>query len=381
MEALAALGAWAASGKKYRAAAIGHTGQGNFGHGLDVVWQAFEEVDVVAVADENEAGLAKAVARSGARRGYRDYRAMLREEKPDLVSIGPRWPGERVAMVEAAAQAGAHIYLEKPFARNLVEADRMVEAVRRAGVKLQLAHQMRCSPVMRRVQELIAGGAIGQIQELRGHGKDDRRAGGEDLMVLGSHICDVMRIFAGNPQWVSAHVTQDGRELRPGDAHEASEPVGPVAGNQIAAMFAFRDGVHGYFVSKASDATHPLRFGTQIYGTKGTIFLPNGIYPDGQPYILRSPAWFPSEGRQWERIEPKTDIAGMARIRGGDTLIANALMVLDLLQAIERDGKPACNEEDGRWTVEMICGVYEGQRTGARVPLPMKDRRHPLERM
>ncbi len=374
-----ALSARAEGRRKYRAAVIGHTGRGHYGHGLDVVWQAFEEIETVAVADADEAGLQKAVARSGAKRGYRDYREMLRREKPDLVSIGPRWLDQRVAMVTAAAAAGAHIYMEKPFARDLVEADRMVAAVKRARVKLQLAHQMRCSPFVRRAQELIEAGAIGRIQEIRGRGKEDARAGGEDLMVLGSHICDVMRLFLGDPKWVTAHVTQDGEEMSAAHRRQPSEPIGPVAGNQIAAMFAFAGGIHGYFSSKASDETHPLRFGTWIYGTRGAIFLPNAGYPDGQPYLLRSPSWFPGEGQRWEPIEAKKDIPGAARLRGGDRLIANALMVLDLLEAIEGDRKPACSEEDGRWTIEMVTGIYAAQRTGGRVALPLAERRHPLE--
>ena len=52
-------------------------------------------------------------------------------EKPDLVGIGPRWLDQRVAMVTAAAEAGAHIYTEKPFAKTPAEADRMVEAFKR----------------------------------------------------------------------------------------------------------------------------------------------------------------------------------------------------------------------------------------------------------
>jgi hypothetical protein len=67
--------------------------------------------------------------RCRAARGYRDYREMLSKEKPDLVSIGPRWTDQRRDMVTAAAEAGAHIMLEKPFAPSLADADAMVEAV------------------------------------------------------------------------------------------------------------------------------------------------------------------------------------------------------------------------------------------------------------
>lgn len=365
------LAARAAGRKKYRAAVIGHSGRGNYGHGLDVVWKAFDWVEVVAVADADEAGRAKARERTGAARAYADYREMLEREKPDLVSIGPRWLDQRVAMVEAAAKAGAHIYLEKPFAQDLEDADRMVAAVRRAGVKLQLAHQMRGSPYVRRVQEMVRAGAIGAIQEVRGRGKEDRRAGGEDLVVLGSHIVDVMRIFLGNPQWVMAHVTQDGAELSPHHIRQPSEPVGPVAGREIAAMFAFSGGVHGYFASKASDQTHPLRFGVYLMGSRGVIFLPNAIYPEGQPWLLASPSWMPDQ-QAWQKIEAPPPEGIDAR------LAANALMVLDLIEAIEKDRKPLCNEEDGRWSIEMICGIYQSQLTGQRATFPLSDRRHPL---
>lgn len=376
LAALSSLGASAAPRKRYRAAVIGHTGRGNYGHGLDVVWQAFDWVDLVAVADPDEAGLAKAIERTGARRAYRDYREMLGIEKPDLVSIGPRWLDHKVEMVTAAAEAGCHIYMEKPFARDLIDADRMTQAIGRAKVKAQVAHQMRGSPFVRRAQELVQAGEIGVIQEIRGRGKEDHRVGGEDMMVLGSHICDVMRIFAGDPKWVTAHVTEDGRELARRHVRQPTEPIGPVAGREIAAMFAFDNSVHGYFASKACDDTHPLRFGTEIIGSKGVIFLPNAIYPDGQPYILRTPSWFPDEKHQWEKIAPAP---AASAFRAEGSAIANALMVLDLLQAIEEDRKPICSEVDGRWTIEMIMGVYEAQRSAGRMSFPLQRREHPLE--
>ena len=46
---------------------IGRTGKGNYGHGLDVVWKQLDNVEVVAVADEDEKGRAAAATRLGAR--------------------------------------------------------------------------------------------------------------------------------------------------------------------------------------------------------------------------------------------------------------------------------------------------------------------------
>ena len=282
--ALSAAAVAASPAKKYRVAVIGHTEHGNYGHGIDVVWNALEQMEVVAVADADGPGLAAAVPRTRAKRSYSDYRDMLRKEKPDLVGIGPRWLDEREAMVTAAAEAGAHIYMEKPFAKTLAEADRMVEVVWKNKVKLQVAHQMRISPYTQRAKAMVATGEIGVVQEVRVRGKEDRRAGGEDLMVLGSHLFDMLRYFLGDPKWVAAHVTSDGEEIGAKDVKQPTEPIGPIAGNQIAAMFAFSGGVHGYFASRASGETDPLRFGTWLYGSKGVLFLPNAIYPDGELY-------------------------------------------------------------------------------------------------
>ena len=362
---------------RYRAAVIGHTGHGNYGHGLDTVWKCFDFIDVVAVADPDDEGRADGLERSGAKRAYRDYREMLQKEKPDLVSIGPRWPDQRVEMVTAAAEAGAHIYLEKPFARDLMDADRLVEVVERNGVKVQVAHQMVRHAAALTVREMLGAGEIGTIQEFRARGKEDRRAGGEDLIVLGSHTCTIMRMFLGDPKWVFAHVTHDGQEIASHHVKTATEPIGPIAGNQIAAMFAFDDGVHGYFGSKANDKTDRKRFGMYFYGTKGVIYLPNGY--NSQPLILRTPAWLPDEQHRWEKID--LTVGRDTHVSATGLKLANMRMVEDLLQAMEQDRQPACSVYDGRWSIEMIVSIYESQRTGARVELPLKDRRHPLSRL
>ena len=360
-----------------RAAVIGHSGHGGYGHGLDTVWTVFDSVEIVAVADPDDAGRAEAQQRTGAKRAYRDYHEMLDREKPDYVSIGPRWLDQRVEMVTAVAEAGAHIYLEKPFARNLEEADRMIAAIEKNNVKVQTAHQMRMSPYAVRVKELLDAGEIGTIQEVRLRGKEDHRAGGEDLIVLGTHLFDLARMFLGDPHWVFAHVTHDGNDLTAADVREPTEPVGPVGGNQIAAMFAFDNGVHAYFGSKTSDRKGSSRWGTRIYGSRGIIDLPNQTYPNGRPQILRTHRWMPGEKRTWEWIEgsPHADLPAE------DRPLSNALMVYDLFEAVKQDRKPASSAHDARWALEMILGIYESQKSGSRVEFPLKQRTHPLERL
>ena len=58
-------------------------------------------------------------------------------------------------------------------------------------------------------------------------------------MVLGTHLFNLMRYFVGDVAWMTARVTQDGRDIAAGDVHEANEPIGPIAGNRIHSFFAF----------------------------------------------------------------------------------------------------------------------------------------------
>ena len=70
---------------KYRVGVIGSTGRGNYGHGLDTVWREFPNTEIVAVADDNPEGLAKAVKRLGDPQGYADYRQMFQKEKMKMI--------------------------------------------------------------------------------------------------------------------------------------------------------------------------------------------------------------------------------------------------------------------------------------------------------
>src|SRR6476659_5493771 len=109
---------------KFPIAIIGHTGRGNYGHGIDTVWSLFKDrCEVVAVADADEKGRAEAAKRVQAPKAFADYRQMLDETKPQIVAICPRFLDEHRDIVVAAAQRGMHIYMEKPFARTLAEAD------------------------------------------------------------------------------------------------------------------------------------------------------------------------------------------------------------------------------------------------------------------
>ena len=195
----------AAAGRTWRVAVIGHTKRGDYGHGLDVMWQLISQTEITAVADADATGLAAARRRLGGVQGFFDYRKMLAETKMDIVSIAPRYVDQHHAMCLAAIAAGARgIYMEKPFCRTPREADEIVAACTEKNVKLAVAHRNRYHPVLPVIKQLLAGGEIGTLLEIRARGKEDSRGGAQDLWVLGSHLFNLAGSLAGPPTACSA---------------------------------------------------------------------------------------------------------------------------------------------------------------------------------
>ncbi|HID23805.1 MAG TPA: Gfo/Idh/MocA family oxidoreductase, partial [Planctomycetaceae bacterium] len=255
----------------YRVAVIGRTGRGNYGHHLDRAWLSVPQTKIVAVADDNPDGLAAAARRLKVDTTFSDYRKMLDVVRPDIVCICQRWIDQHRDMAVAAAEHGAHVYMEKPFCRTLAEADQIVTACERNHVKLAVAHFTRYSPKIDTIKRLIADGHLGKVLEYRGRGKEDRRGGGEDLWVLGTHIMDLILAIGGKPRWCFARVMQDGHPITRGDVVDGAEGIGPLAGDAVHAMYGLPDGAIAYFSSVRNMGGHPRRFGLMIYGSKGVL--------------------------------------------------------------------------------------------------------------
>jgi predicted dehydrogenase len=358
-----------------RVAVIGRTGRGDYGHGLDDVWGTVEGVELVAVADDNKTGLAAAAKKLKVDKAFADYRQMLDEVKPEVVCIAPRWVDQHREVVVEAAQRGIHMYLEKPLCRTLAEADAMVAACEATHAKLAIAHTTRYSPRIAPMKEMLASGKIGRILELRGRGKEDTRGGGEDLWVLGTHIMDLIRLFGGDPTWCFAQVTKDGQPITKADVAEGNEGYGPLAGDGITAMYGMPKGATAYFGSQRATSGKRPRFALQILGSDGILEITTGYLPSVK--YLADPSWSPGQsGAKWEAVSS----AGLGKKEPlvDDKNAGNRAAVLELLKAIRENRQPEGSIYDARAAVEMVAAVFESQRVGGPVALPLKTRENPL---
>ena len=368
--------AWGAAGERVRVGIIGATGKGDYGHGVDVAAMKVPGAEIVALADTNDAGRAAAAKRTNPLKTYTDYREMLANEKLDLVAICPRWLDQHHDMILAAAAAGCHIYMEKPFCPTLAECDSAIAELTKRKRKLAIAHISQYSPVLDVVKTLIQNDEIGEILELRARGKEDQRGGGEDLWVLGSHVLGIMRSLAGEPTSCSAIVRAQGHSATKADVVEGAEGIGLLTGDHVQARYTFASGAIGDFGSRRGQAGNPSRFAIQIFGSRGIIEMESGYLTKG--YILRDSSWSPGRtGKTWEPIT-SAGIGKPETRKDGTYEGGHIAAMTDLLESVKQDRAPRCSAENGRAIVEMIAAVFESHRSGGPVSLPLKTRVNPL---
>jgi len=362
-----------------KAAIIGHTGAGDYGHGIEHVFKGMADVTVAAVADPSDAGRAKAKAACGAATDYADYKTMLAQEKPELVAIGPRWASEHHAMAMAALESGAHLYLEKPFTVTLAEADDILRLAKQKNLRVAVAHVARMAPSVLRLEKALREGLIGELLEIHTVGKMGSRAGGQDMMVLGLHVFDLARLFAGEVKWCQASIQHQGKPAAVSEAKESpSDKVGPVVGDDIFAHFAMASGVNVTFRSRVGLEKAAGPFGMEIIGTKGIVRLNSGFAP-GISLLKQPNRSATTRVENWQDWNGGVDPAGEAMLEGLTGYDASHRRVVrDWLQAIAENREPLGSGERAMKAIEMAHGVFQAGIEGKRVEFPLVKRTHPL---
>ncbi len=378
-----ALPGWAGEpAKKWRVAVIGHTGRGDFGHGLETPWRRSPEAEIVGVADAGRDGAAKAQKRFDGIRFFADYRKMLEEVRPDIVLVTTRHADQHLAMTQAAAETGAKgIYLEKPVCRTLGEANAMIAACSARGVTAAIAHRNRYHPALPVVQRLVAEGAIGRLIEIRGRGKEDTRGPGTDLWVLGSHVLNVALCFTGRPVACTGSLLAGGRPVTKADLQEGGDAVGKVGGDELHVRFDTATNVPIFFDSKKGAGVPTAGFGLHLVGTDGVIDLrmdetPLAHHLPGNPFRpVKTPrAWTPITSGGLGQPDAIPNV--------GTLVSSHELAARDLHEAILKRRAPLCSLEDGRTLVELTMATFESHRRGGvRLELPFKGEGNPLEQL
>ncbi|PFI60735.1 dehydrogenase [Priestia megaterium] len=119
-----------------------------------------------AICGRNEEGVKESAAKMGWLGYETDWRTLIKRDDIDLIDIvTPNNSHAEIAI--AAAEAGKHIYCEKPLAMTLEQSKRMLEAVEKNGVIHMINHNYRFAPAVQHAKKLIESGRLGKIFHIR----------------------------------------------------------------------------------------------------------------------------------------------------------------------------------------------------------------------
>ncbi len=210
---------------------------------------------LVALSGRNEANLNAAADRYGYQHRYTRWQDMLENDAVQVFDNG----GPNNVHAEpciAAAEAGRHVFCEKPLARTAEEAKGMLDAAVKAGVKHMVAYNYRFVPAIIQARKLIQSGALGRIYHFRAAYLQDwivdpefpmtwrfskEVAGSGSLGDLASHILDIGRFLVGEPNRVMGMKKTFIDERPDGQGGRATVDVD----DAVTALLEFEDGALG----------------------------------------------------------------------------------------------------------------------------------------
>lgn len=356
--------------KTYRIGLVGCGGMGR--HHLRVLRDLLG-FEIAAICDVYPEALNRARDEYGVDARYDDFGNMYDEAQLDVVTVATQTRHHHAPTV-AALKRGISVMCEKPIAIDLAEADEMVAAAQASGAKFAIHQQNHVNPGIRKAQEMVKAGVIGEPALIRGRNKAGRKSGNE-FMEMGTHVTDMMMYFGGVPQWCVGTVCYEGRLAAPQDVMEAKQmsprdrDSGLVMGARAVAHYGFTNGVLGEIHFFDFAKTMNTNYGVDVIGTEGQLAVrATGSIKQNLWHLPRPMEGTPAQASDWQLVD-----------LGDVEEEPIATMYRELAHAIETNTEPPSSGVEGRWAFEMIMAIYQSHKEGGRrVELPLSDRRHPL---
>lgn len=199
-----------------------------------------------------------------------DYADLLEDPEIEAVVVASPTP-LHAEMTEAAARAGKHVFCEKPISLDLKRAYQAIDAVRRAGVKMQAGFHRRFDPDYRAAWEKVSAGDLGEVYLFRTSLRDMRSPGAEFLKGSGGLFADVTLHDFDAARWLVGEieeVTAIGAALSDPDF----AGIGDVDNAVITLRFA--GGALGV-IDNSRVAGYGYECSSEIMGSKGTLRIDN----------------------------------------------------------------------------------------------------------
>ena len=308
---------------------------------------AVPEVEVVGMSDTWEEQREAAGQRWGFDGLYADYRQMLEETRPDIVSVctsaKPR--GEILTAIANGGYGVKAIWAEKPITLSLAEADEAIDACANAGIVLAVNCTRRWRDDYRQALALLQDGIIGDLLNVQSRSQCG-------LSHNGSHLITTLTMYM--PDRATSLV---------GEAEiDVEHPNDDFAGS---AVISFPGHVRGYVRAFANG---PAENSHDIVGTNGAMRILN----DAREIEL----WTQEPGI--DNYASQKGLGAFGRrffppVRGHRSGGVNA--IYNILDCLDSGDAPHCSGEDAREALEIAIAIRESERRNNRtVNLPLDDR-------
>jgi len=284
------------------------------------------ETELVALCDSDPEKLARCGRRWGVGGLYTDYRELLRDQPPDIVSIcTPDSTHEKIIRSALQAKGVAAILAEKPVTTDVHSAAGLVRLAKENGVLLEVNYSRRFDPCHQRVKECIGRGSLGAIQAVSGYYT-------KGTLHNGTHLFDLLRYLVGEVARVRGTDT----------LHEPGEDP------TLDVYVEFESGVTGFF--HGCDARAFSIFELDIVGKKGRIRIAESGH-NIEFYTIRESPHYSGY------LAPI--LHSQARNCMQDLLLH---AVGDVVECLRTGKEPLCSGEDGVRALQIADSLRESAR-------------------
>ncbi len=327
--------------------------------------QVADNAQLTALMDLSPEAVSRVAAKYGVSATYTDEEALLRDPNVDAVYIAtPQNAHHRQVLL--AAQHGKHIFCEKPMATSLQDAEEMMAACDKAGVKLGFDYMMRFNIYNQKIKDLVQSGALGQpvmgraeltcwFPPMPGAWRQKREiAYGGSLIDMGSHCLDILEwIFDTRISEVFAFQDTITHSY---DVEDTSTTV-----------LRFENGAHGIVDNYFNVPDQAAKNFLEVYGTQGSVLASGtiGQDPTGNVTSNLAPAGQGYSANQVRDAESgvKTETYQFEGVPMYGT------MVRLFSEAIEKGGEPPVGADVGFHNLQVILAIYEAARSGKPVKI------------
>ena len=293
---------------------------------------------------------------------YTDYKSMIQEVKPDLVSIATE-SGIHAEIALFCIDHGVHVIIEKPMAMSISDANEIIRHSEEKHVKVSACHQNRFNIAVQEMRHALEAGRFGRLSHGSIHVRWNRNQGyydqapwrgtwaqdGGALMNQCIHGIDLLRwTFGGEIEEVYGQTRQQFHD------YLEAEDVGM-------AVVKFKNGAIATIEGTTNVYPKNLEETLYIFGEKGTVKIggtsTNNI--DVWDFADESEADTKNKGLQ----EETSNVYG----NGHTSLFA------DMIDAVQNDRKPYVDAYAGRDALELVLAIYKSQKEGHVVRLPLEN--------